>query len=195
MAPLSRAMLRLRRGEAPWMVRPTPAMRPSGPFFSTNGEPMRNLLCCLLRRSRFEPLRYTRRGGTPGGVGLTRVLFPLTLGFGLAACGSSGSQDVFPAGASGTGGATGSGGDPSTTGSTTGVVGAGTGGSGTAAGTTTGGGTTGAGGGTTGAGGGVRDAGGPTGDAGGPSVSVVQHHNNLSRDGVYVDARLTRAAA
>src|SRR4030095_12492489 len=38
---------------------------------------------------------------------------------------------------------------------------------------------------------------GVTGDAGmgGPSVSVVQHHNNLSRDGVYVDARLTRAAA
>jgi len=60
-----------------------------------------------------------------------------------------------------------------------------------------GGGATDAGGGTAGGGGGVTDAGGPTGDAmiGGPSVSVVQHHNNLSRDGVYVDALLTRAAA
>jgi len=168
MAPSSRAMLSLRRGEAPWMVRPTPATRPSGPFFSTNGEPMRNLLCRL---------------------------FPLTLGCGLVACGSSGSQDVFNgSGSSGTGGATGGGGDP-TTASTTGA-GAGTGGSGTGAGSTTGGGTTGAGGGTGGAGGGVRDAGGTGGaTVGGPSVSVVQHHNNLSRDGVYVDARLTRAAA
>ena len=168
------------------MVRPTPATRPSGPFFSTNGEPMRNLLRCLPLRSRF---------GTPGGVGLPRVVFPLTLGCGLA-CGSSGGQDVFPAG-SGTSGTGTTGGDPSTS-STTGVQ-VGAGGSGTGGGSTTGGGTTGAGGGTAGAGagGGVRDAGGPVGDAtvGGPSVSVVQHHNNLSRDGVYVDARLTRAAA
>src|SRR5262249_53104474 len=58
-------------------------------------------------------------------------------------------------------------------------------------------------GGTTGAGGratgGTTGAGGATGLGGNggtaASVSVLQHHNNASRDGVYVDARFTRAAA
>jgi hypothetical protein len=42
----------------------------------------------------------------------------------------------------------------------------------------------------------MRDAGGNP-DAGNPGggVSVTQYHNNPSRDGVYVDARMTRAAA
>jgi hypothetical protein len=54
--------------------------------------------------------------------------------------------------------------------------------------------------GTSGGSGGVPGAGGTNGGSGGTTggtgpVSVLQHHNNASRDGVYVDARLTRAAA
>jgi hypothetical protein len=135
------------------------------------------------------------------------LLLPITLAGGLGACSNSstGSGDA----ATGTGGAT------ARTGGTTGSMGGRSGGGGTtAAGGTTGGtgGTTGGtggttvgtggitggtGGATTGTGGATAGTGGTTGGTGGAttSASVLQHHNDAARDGVYVDAKITKAAA
>ena len=130
-----------------------------------------------------------------------RTLPALLLSGALASClgstsgaggggGSTGDAAVGAAGASGagTGGARATGGTSGGGGGRNGGGGAGVGG------------VTGAGG-----GGGIRGVGGVTGTGGvivgsmggttGASVSVLQHHNNASRDGLYVDARLTLAAA
>ena len=92
------------------------------------------------------------------------------------------------AGTNGGAGATGSGGSTTGTGGSTTGGGGKTGGGGTVGGTggRAAGGSTGSGGATTGAGGG----GGAT-----PHASVLQFHNTAARDGVYVDARITAAAA
>jgi outer membrane protein assembly factor BamB len=148
-----------------------------------------------------------------------RVLLPLALGCGLAACGTNGNSagDDAAAGLGGAVGTAGTGGGVPGTGGTTGGgtagAGGGTAGLGGSAGTTGGGtggrggvtgslgGTTGSSGGTTGggSGGATGSVGGATGSVGGatggtPSVSVLQHHADLARDGVYTDTRLTRAA-
>jgi len=114
-------------------------------------------------------------GGSSGGA----------TGGGAGAVGNGGA-----AGATGTGGTNGTGGANGTGGT------AGSGGAAGAGGARDGGGTGGA------AGtGGTRDAGGGTGgsnvDAGNPGngVSVTQYHNSAARDGVYLDPRMTRAAA
>jgi hypothetical protein len=132
---------------------------------------------------------------------LPRILFPLALGAGLAACTTSVGGVGTPDAASGSGGAlgaagtTGSAGSTGSRGGTTGGSGGRTGGS---AGTTgtggrgTGGSTVGTGGSTAGTGG---SPGGTAGTTGTTGASVLMHHNNLARDGVYVDSRLTRAAA
>jgi hypothetical protein len=121
----------------------------------------------------------TATGGAPGTGGVP---------------GGGGTPSAGTGGAPGTGGAVGVGGAPGT-GGTVGTGGAP--GSGGAAGATGSGGARDAGGTGTGGAGGVRDAGGATPDGGNPGggVSVLQHHNNPSRDGLYIDARLTRAAA
>ncbi|HET6149975.1 MAG TPA: hypothetical protein VFH68_20715 [Polyangia bacterium] len=118
---------------------------------------------------------------------LPSILFSLALSAGVAACnGGSGGRAANDAG-SGQGGATGIGGsNGSGSGGLTGSTGGNGGTTGSAGSPGTGGVTTPGTGGTPGA------MGGATGTTG---ASVLLHHNNPSRDGVYVDARLTRAAA
>jgi outer membrane protein assembly factor BamB len=105
-------------------------------------------------------------------------------------CSSNGSMSG-PSTISGTGGAGTAGTGGATGGATGGTGGTGRGGGGTS-GTTGAAGNAATGGTTAGTGGaGTAGAGGSVSGGG----SVLQHHNNASRDGVYVDARLTRAAA
>ncbi len=106
--------------------------------------------------------------------------------------GSTGSAGAGSGGSNGSGGVTGGGG------TTNGAGGAVTGGGGAVGtggvtGGTGGRATGGAGGTTTGAGGATTGAGGGGGAA--AHVSVVQFHNTAARDGVYVDAAITAAAA
>src|SRR5262249_21292395 len=113
-----------------------------------------------------------------------RFLLTLMLVLGPLAC----SNDLTGGGGgSGSGGSGGSGGGTGGSGGGTGGSGAGSGG--------VGGGTGGVGGGTGGVGGGTGGVGGGTGGTGGVAGSVTQHHNNPSRDGVYVVPGLTRMAA
>ncbi len=102
--------------------------------------------------------------------------------------GSSGTAGAGQAGSSGGGGVNGGAGSTGSGGSTTGAGGSTTGGGGTVGGT--GGRATG---GTTGAGGATTGVGGAGGAA--AHVSVLQFHNTAARDGVYVDSRITAAAA
>jgi len=95
------------------------------------------------------------------------------------------------AGTNGGAGTTGGGGTTTASGGTTGGAGM-NGGAGTNGGTG-GRATGGAGGAVTGAGGATTGAGGGGGAA--AHVSVLQYHNTAARDGVYVDARITAAAA
>ena len=146
-------------------------------------------------------------GGATGGSGGTSADASVdTSTGGTAGAGTGGSG-----GASGSGGAGGTsgkgGGAGSGTGGAAGATG-GTAGTGGAAGKGGGAGTSGAAGtaGTAGTGGaaGSAGSGGAAGSAGtagaagtgggGPSVSVLQHHNNATRDGVYVDPVFTKAA-
>ena len=135
----------------------------------------------------------TGKGGTTGAGGAS------------ATGGSTGTGGSSPTGGTtGTGGtsATGGAGGAKATGGTTGTGGGATGGTsatGGAGGAKATGGTTGTGGGasggTTGTGG-TSATGGATGTGGTSSahVSVLQHHNDLARDGLYVDAALTQSA-
>ena len=113
--------------------------------------------------------------GTGGGAGAT--------GGGAGAGGTAGKGGSGgSAGATGTGGASGTGGGAGTGGATGGAAGtSGAAGTGGTAGT----------GGAAGSGG----SGGSSGGDAGPSVSVLQYHNNASRDGVYIDPVMTKAAA
>jgi hypothetical protein len=105
--------------------------------------------------------------GTGGSGGATGGTAGVGTG-GTAGKGGSGGT----AGAGGTGGTSGTGGSAGAGGATGGAAGAGTGG---AAGT--------------------GGSGGSSGGDAGPSVSVLQYHNNASRDGVYIDPVITKAAA
>jgi PQQ enzyme repeat len=110
-------------------------------------------------------------------------------GTGGAPSSGTGGTSASATGGATTGGSSGSTGGviggPASAGAPTGGAGRG---SGAAPGTTGGGGRSGgAGTGTVGAGGGGQPIGG--------RVSVLQHHNNPSRDGVYIDPRLTKAVA
>jgi len=125
---------------------------------------------------------------------LSRVLSLVALSAGLAACSNSGSGGATPDAASGEGGTSG-GALGGATGSTGGRTGSGGTPGGTAGATGTGGGgvTVGTGGASAGTGGAPVGTGGGAGTTAG--ASVLLHHNNPSRDGVYLDTRLTRAAA
>ena len=129
------------------------------------------------------------------------VILPVGLLSGVAACGgddSGGETGGLTGGSAGSGGEPDGGGDVSTGGNAGqgGSAGSGTGGTGGASGS---GGTAGKGGtaGSSGTGGaaGAAGSGGSSGGDAGPSVSVLMHHNNPNRDGVYVDPVITKAAA
>jgi hypothetical protein len=136
------------------------------------------------------------------------LAFPFACSSGGSSTGGAGGSTatggtIGTGGSTATGGSTGQGGStPGSGGSTTGSGGAVTTGSGGAAGRAgaTGGAggraTTGTGGVATGTGG-TTSTGGATGSAGsiGARASVLQHHNDLARDGVYVDAAFTKTAA
>jgi len=128
---------------------------------------------------------------------LPRILFSLALSAGLAACnGTSGGGGATNDAASGQGGGTGTAG--SSGGGTAGVTGSvggspgGSAGAPGAGGRGTGGTTQGTGGALAGIGG---TPGGTAGATGTNGASVLLHHNNPSRDGVYVDALINRGAA
>jgi hypothetical protein len=106
-----------------------------------------------------------------------------TSGKGGAAGSATGGAAGATAGTAGSGGAAGKGGSAGTAGSSGAGGAAGTAGAGGAAGTA-------------GAGGAAGSAGtgGAGGTDGGASVSVLQHHNNATRDGVFVDPVFTKAA-
>jgi hypothetical protein len=106
--------------------------------------------------------------------------------------GSNGTAGAGQGGSNGTAGANGGAGVSGSGGSTTGAGGSTTGGGGTG-GTNAGTGGRGTGGGTMGTGGAVTGTGGGGGAT--PHVSVTQFHNTAARDGVYVDSRITAAAA
>ena len=127
-------------------------------------------------------------GGTSGETGGSPGASGGATGTGGRTTGTGGSVTTGTGGATATGGTTGTGGATATGGVT------GTGGTKATGGTTGTGGAT-ATGGTTGTGG-ATSTGGATGTGGASAahVSVLQHHNDLARDGVYVDAALTQTA-
>jgi hypothetical protein len=109
---------------------------------------------------------------------------------GSAGAGTGGGATGGAAGSGGAGGKGGSAGSTSTGGSSGAGGSAGTGGT---AGTGGAAGTAGSAG--TGGAAGTGGTGGSSGGDAGPSVSVLEYHNNPSRDGVYIDPVITKAAA